>query len=71
MPKERQHGNKVVKALLKQISGLGFDIIQRRNGFQIRPPAGISGPVYFTHGTPKAVKAIKSDFKKLYDVTLD
>lgn len=71
MPKERQHNNKVVKVLLKQIRDLGFEIIQRKNGFQLRPPSNVSGPIYFTHGTPKAVKAIKSDFKKLYDITLD
>jgi hypothetical protein len=66
----RQHGNKVVKNLLCQIEKLGFQVINRKNGFQIRPPEGVSGPVYFTHGTPKAVKAIKSDFKKLYNVEL-
>lgn len=66
----RQHGNKVVKELLRQIERLGFEVIARKNGFQIKPPPTVDGPVYFTHGTPKAVKAIKSDFKKIYKVDL-
>ncbi|MFZ9715896.1 MAG: hypothetical protein ACO3CH_00365 [Ilumatobacteraceae bacterium] len=65
----RQHGSKVITRLFKELQRLGFTVIGTKNNkFRIHPPAHIGGPVYFTHGTPKAVKPIVADMKKIYGV---
>lgn len=69
----RDHGSKEVKALLKEIERLGFRIERGKNIFKIYPPEHLRSKrgVYMTHGTPKAIKAIYSDFRKYYGVELD
>ena len=67
----RDHGSKEVKALLREIEKLGFRVERTKQAFRIYPPASIQGRMYITHGTPKAIKAIYSDFRKLYGVELD
>jgi len=64
----RQHGSKVVRRLFKELARMGFVVVQKNNKFQIHPPRHIPGPVYFTHGTPKSVKPIVADIKKIYGV---
>ena len=67
----RTHGTKEIKRLFRQMERLGFEVIQVKNVFKITPPPTIGGRVYTTHGTPKAIKAIYSDFRKIYGVELD
>jgi hypothetical protein len=67
----RVHGNKEVKNLLREIEKLGFSVRKVNNTFKITPPKHIPGRIYSTHGTPKSIKAIYSDFRKLYGVELD
>ena len=67
----RDHGSKEIRRLFKELERLGFIVENRKNAFKITPPANIGGRVYVTHGTPKAIKAIYSDFRKLYGVELD
>lgn len=67
----RTHGNKEIKALFKELERLGFIVESKGNGFRILPPRGSGKPTYRTHGTPKAIKAIYSDFRKIYGVELD
>ena len=50
---------------------LGFEVVHIKNVFKITPPKHIGGRTYATHGTPKAIKAIYSDFRKIYGVELD
>jgi acetolactate synthase regulatory subunit len=64
------HGNKEVKRLFREIEKLGFTVVHMKNNYKIYPP-NKDGRVYITHGTPKAVKAIYADFRKLYGVELD
>ena len=64
------HGNKEVKRLFREIERLGFTIVHIKNTYRIYPP-NKDARVYTTHGTPKAIKAIYSDFRKLYGVELD
>ena len=64
----RKHGSKVINKLFRELQALGFNVVQKKNCFRITPPAHIGGPVYFTHGTPKAVKAIQADIRKIYGV---
>jgi len=67
----RNHGNKVVKELFRQLSALGFVIEHKGStGYKITPPPSIHGPVYYTHGTPQAVKPILNQFRKIYGVSL-
>ena len=67
----RQHGSKEVTALFRELERLGFVVEHRKNTFKITPPKQIGGRIYLTHGTPKSVKAIYSDFRKLYGIELD
>jgi hypothetical protein len=69
----RDHGAKEVTALLREIEKLGFRVERAKNKFKIYPPSHIKSErgVYVTHGTPKAIKAIYSDFRKFYGVELD
>lgn len=67
----RNHGSKEVNQLLKEIQELGFRVERTKKLFKIYPPQSMGGRVYTTHGTPKSIKAIYSDFRKLYGVELD
>lgn len=64
------HGNKEVKRLFREIERLGFTVVRMKNNYRIYPP-NKDGRVYITHGTPKAIKAIYADFRKIYGVELD
>lgn len=67
----RTHGNKEFKALLKEIESIGFRVeFTRSNIYRLYPPANIGGRIYTTHGTPKAIKPIKADFRKIYGIDL-
>lgn len=67
----RDHGSKEVKQLLREIENIGFRVEQKKGVFRIYPPASIGGRMYITHGTPKSIKAIYSDFRKIYGIELD
>lgn len=67
----RTHGSKEIKELFRELKRLGFSIEQRGNAFVITPPLQIGGQRYTTHGTPKAIKAIYADFRRLYGLELD
>jgi hypothetical protein len=67
----RTHGTKEVRQLFKEMEKLGFRVEKAKNVFRIYPPKEIAGRIYTTHGTPKAVRAICADFRKLYGVELD
>jgi hypothetical protein len=66
----RNHGSKEVQALFREIEKLGFRVVHLKNCFKIYPP-NKEQRIYTTHGTPKAIKAIYSDFRKLYGIELD
>lgn len=67
----RTHGNKEFSALLREIERIGFTVEKTKRGvFKIYPPESIGGRIYITHGTPKAIKAMKNEFKKIYGVEL-
>ena len=67
----RDHGSKEIKNLFKEMKRLGFRVEHVKNTYRIYPPRAMQGRIYTTHGTPKAIKAIYSDFRKLYGVELD
>lgn len=67
----RTHGNKEFKALLREIEKIGFRVeFTKANVYRLYPPPNISGRIYTTHGTPKAIKPIKADFRKIYGIDL-
>lgn len=67
----RTHGNKEFKALLKKIEEIGFRVeFTKSNIYRLYPPPNIGGRIYTTHGTPKAIKPIKADFRKIYGIDL-
>lgn len=67
----RAHGTKEFSAVLREIQRIGFRVEQTKRGvFKIYPPENIGGRVYITHGTPKSIKAIKQEFRKIYGVEL-
>jgi hypothetical protein len=67
----RTHGSKEMNNLLKDIKKAGFTVERLKNGvFIITPPSHIKAPSYKTHGTLKAIKPIKADFRKMYGVEL-
>lgn len=67
----RTHGNKEFSSLLREIEKLGFRVeMTKRAVYKIYPPEHIGGPMYITHGTPMAVKAVINEFRKLYGVDL-
>jgi hypothetical protein len=67
----RIHGNKEFSSLLREIEKIGFRVEQSKAGvYKLYPPSNIGGRIYTTHGTPKAIKAIKSEFRKLYGIDL-
>lgn len=68
----RTHGTAEIKKLFKELQRLGFKVEAMKNTFVIFPPASMADkPKYKTHGTPKAIKAIYSDFRRIYGVELD
>ncbi len=67
----RTHGNKEFSALLREIEKIGFRVEITKSGvYKLYPPKNIGGRVYTTHGTPKAIKPIKSEFRKIYGIDL-
>lgn len=66
-----QHNDKDVKEFFRKVQALGFEIMPTKKGFRITPPSHIQGPPYFTHGTSKALKPMKRDFRRMYGVTVD
>lgn len=67
----RNHGIKEFNAFLREIEAIGFRVEQTKKGvYKMYPPKEISERVYMTHGTPKAIKAIKAQFRKLYGIEL-
>jgi len=66
-----QHNDKDVKEFFRKIQALGFVITPTKKGFKIVPPTHIVGLPYFTHGTTKALKPMKRDFRRMYGVTVD
>lgn len=67
----RDHGIKEFRAIIKEVEAIGFRVEQTKRGvFKLYPPESIGGRVYMTHGTPKAIKAIKKQFSKLYGIEL-
>ena len=68
MPK--QHNSKTIKAIFKELSRLGFDVVQKKSGSYIIIPPDKNLPVYTTHGTESAIHPIRRDFKRLYDVDI-
>lgn len=67
----RTHGNKEFAAVVREIERIGFKVEQTKRGvYKIYPPLSIGGRMYTTHGTPKAMKAIKSEFRKIYGIDL-
>jgi len=67
----RTHGSKQINRFIKEIQKLGFNVEVLRNKYKITPPAHLGTRPYFTHGTPKAIKPLCADFRKLYGVDLD
>ena len=68
----RNHGNKVITELFRELSRLGFNVIHAKNNtYKIVPPAELGGRIYSTHGTPKAYKALKAYYRKTYGIKLE
>jgi hypothetical protein len=67
----RQHGSKQIKKFLTEIQRLGFNVENLNNRYRITPPKHLGNRIYFTHGTPKALKPLCADFQKIYGVELD
>lgn len=68
----RNHGNKIITQLFKELERLGFNVIHARNNtFKIVPPQDLGGRIYSTHGTPKAYKALLAYYRKTYGIKLD
>jgi len=67
----RVHGSKQIRRFIKEIEQIGFTVIVLKNKYKIYPPKHLGGRVYITHGTPKSIKPMCSEFKKIYGVTLD
>lgn len=67
----RNHGNKAITKLFKELARLGFEVIHAKNStYKIVPPSELGGRVYSTHGTPKAEKALKAYYRKTYGIKL-
>lgn len=67
----KQHSSKSIKKLFKEIESMGFKVDRKRSGgYIIRPPDGVAGPVYSTHGTESSLHPIRRDFKRLYNISL-
>jgi hypothetical protein len=67
----KSHGIKEFNAIVREIENIGFRVEMTKKGvYKIYPPASIGGRIYMTHGTPKAIKAIKAQFRKIYGVEL-
>ena len=67
----RNHGNKVITELFRELSRLGFNVIHAKNNtYKIVPPEELGGRTYSTHGTPKAYKALKAYYRKTYGIKL-
>lgn len=67
----RTHGNKEFSLLVREIERIGFKVEKTKSGvYRMYPPKEIGGRVYITHGTPKAIKPIKAEFRKIYGINL-
>lgn len=67
----RNHGNKVITELFKELTRLGFNVIHaKNNSYKIVPPPELGGRIYSTHGTPKADKALRAYYRKTYGIKL-
>lgn len=67
----KTHGIKEFNAILREIERIGFRVEMTKRGvYKIYPPTNIGGRIYMTHGTPKSIKAIKAQFRKLYGIEL-
>lgn len=67
----KNHGIKEFNALLREIEAIGFRVERTKKGvYKMYPPKEVGGRIYMTHGTPKAIKAIKVQFRKLYGIEL-
>jgi len=67
----RQHGTKHIQRFIREIEKLGFKVTNVNNKYKMVPPSHLGTRVYVTHGTPKAIRPMCSDFKKIYGVDLD
>jgi biotin operon repressor len=68
----KQHSSKSVKKLFREIESMGFKVERKKSGgYTIRPPDGVSGPVYSTHGTESSLHPIRREFKRLYNISLE
>lgn len=66
------HNDKAVNRLFRELMRIGFEVTKTKNGsFRIKPPKGVEGPIYSTHGTEKCIKPLKRDFRKMYGIDLD
>lgn len=66
----QQHNSKTIKAIFKELSRLGFDVIQKKSGTYTIVPPDKNLPIYNTHGTESAIHPIRRDFKRLYGIDL-
>jgi hypothetical protein len=67
----KNHGIKEFNAFLREIESIGFRVERTKKGvYKMYPPKEIGGRIYMTHGTPKAITAIKKQFQKLYGIEL-
>jgi len=67
----RVHGSKQIKRFIKEIEKIGFTVLVVKNKYKIYPPKNLGTRIYITHGTPKSIKPMCSEFKKIYGVELD
>lgn len=67
----RTHGNKHIKKFIREIEKIGFTVIQANNRYKMIPPRHFDNQKpYFTHGTPKSIQPMCSDFRKMYGLQL-
>lgn len=67
----KNHGIKEMNAIIREVEAIGFRVEQTKRGvYKLYPPEKIGGRVYMTHGTPRSIKAIKNEFRKLYGIEL-
>lgn len=67
----RNHGIKEFNAVLREVEAIGFRVEKTKKGvYKMYPPREIGERVYMTHGTPKSLKAIKAQFRKIYGIEL-
>ena len=66
-----QHDHPTIRKFFRELQRLGFIVEQKKNGFKIHPPVSMGGPVYHTHGTLKAYKALRAYYRKTYGIKVD